>query len=138
MGEDDGEEECELHSREESPPRRTLGKCPSSSVSYSHSPLFISSILRQSMAQATEATRLDGEDISPYKEDIATGGHIELNPEVGERCPEYPVLHLVEDPGTGAVREADEADVDADLLRLASEAGSRGAKAQEEKKKVKQ
>ena len=91
------------------------------------------------MAHTTEATRLDAEDISPYKEDIATGGHIELNPEVGERSPEYPVLHLVEDPGTGAVREADEADVDADLLRLASEAGSKGAKAQEEEsRKIKQ
>jgi len=136
--EDDGEEEYELHSREESPPRRTLGKCPSSSISYSHSPLFISSILRQSMAHTTEATRLDAENISPYNEDIATIGHIELNPEVGQRSPEYPVLHLVEDPGTGAVREADEADVDADLLRLASESGSKGTKAQEEKRKLKQ
>ena len=103
---------------DESPPRRKLSKCPSSSISYSHSPHFISSILRQSVAPTHDTNVPD------------TAAEVEFGQV--DKSPEYPVLHLVEDAGTGAIVQAEAEPVDADLQKLAAEAASKGREVQEE------
>ena len=114
----------------DSPPRKKLSKCPASSISYSHSPHFISSILRHSVALVNDTNVPDTALDAPLVEE-APVEEVELDTKIVQ-SPEYPVLHLVEDPGTGAIREAEEEPLDADLQRLASEAASKGREVQDE------